>query len=161
MNKKLKKVALLIILSLSMPLFAEENKFNIMLDQAIKEAGEVEAKQLMKMIEDGKNVILLDVREIEQRAEGNIHVDESTVITQYAITRGVLEFHIADMIKDKDATIVAFCRSGGMGAFAAQTLRHLGYKNATNLKNGLKGWVKEGYLIKTGLGATKVVTDTF
>lgn len=28
----------------------------------------------------------------------------------------------------------------------------MGYKNATNLKGGLKGWAKAGYPIETGLG---------
>ncbi len=51
-------------------------------------------------------------------------------------------------VKDKNAVIVTYCRGGSRGALAAQTLRHLGYKNATNLKGGLKAWAKAGYPIE-------------
>jgi len=73
------------------------------------------------------------------------------------ITRGNLEFVIGNKVKDKNALIVTYCRSGGRGALAAQQLRHLGYKNATNLKGGLKAWAKSGYPVETGLG-TVIIT---
>lgn len=148
---------------LSATLFSAENDElkNKLIAEAKADSGEIEPQKLREMLIEGENVVVLDIREIEQRAEGNIYIDESTIITQYAMTRGVLEFHIMGMITDKDATVVAFCRSGDMGVFAAQTLKRLGYKNATSLKGGLKGWVKEGYYIKTGLGVTKVVSDVF
>ena len=56
------------------------------------------------------------------------------------------------MIQDKEVIIVTYCRKGGRGALAAEVLRKMGYKNATTLKGGLKGWAKAGYPIKTGLG---------
>lgn len=56
------------------------------------------------------------------------------------------------MIPDKDTTIVTYCRKGGRGALAAQVLRKMGYKNATTLQGGLKGWANTGYPVKTGLG---------
>ncbi|MDA3909518.1 MAG: rhodanese-like domain-containing protein [Sulfurimonas sp.] len=54
---------------------------------------------------------------------------------------------------------MTYCRGGSRGALAAQTLRRLGYKNATNLKGGLKGWAKAGYRIETGLGVTKLTKE--
>ena len=58
------------------------------------------------------------------------------------------------MITDKDALIVTYCRKSGRGALAAKVLKEMGYKNATTLQGGLKGWAKAGYPIKTGLGTT-------
>ncbi|MDF1880069.1 sulfurtransferase [Sulfurimonas sp. MAG313] len=126
--------------------FAETDK---LLVQAKKEAGEMMPKTLKTMIDKEQDVIILDVRESEQRAEGEIYADET-----YAITRGNLEFEVLNKIKNKDAIIVTYCRGGSRGALAAQTLKSLGYKNATNLKGGLKGWAKAGYPIETGLGVT-------
>jgi rhodanese-related sulfurtransferase len=131
--------------------FANTDK---LLVQAKQEAGEMEPSVLKAMLDKEETVIVLDVRESEQRAEGEIYADES-----YAITRGNLEFVIGNKIKDKNAIIVTYCRGGSRGALAAQTLRNLGYKNATNLKGGLKGWAQSGYPVETGLGTVVLNKD--
>ena len=134
--------------------FANTDK---LLNEAKKEVGEMKPSVLKSMLDKEENVIVLDIRESEQRAEGEIYADES-----YAITRGNLEFEINNKVKNKDIVIVTYCRGGSRGVLAAQTLRRLGFKNATNLKGGLKGWVKAGYPIETGLGSiivTKVQED--
>ncbi len=125
--------------------FANTDK---LLAEAKIEAGEIKPSALKKMLDKEEEVVVLDIRESEQRAEGEIYADES-----YAITRGNLEFVIGNKVKDKNMIIVTYCRGGSRGALAAQTLRHLGYKNATNLQGGLKGWAKAGYPIETGLGS--------
>jgi len=146
MNIKL--IQLFLIASLTTTsLFAGFANTDKLLIQAKKEAGEIEPSKLKAMLDKGESVVVLDVRESEQRAEGEIYADET-----YAVTRGNLEFEIGNMIKDKNKVIVAYCRGGSRGAFAAQTLRNLGYKNATNLKGGLKGWAQAGYPVETGLG---------
>lgn len=121
---------------------------------AKQEAGEMAPKELKKMIDAEKSVIVMDVREENQRAEGEIYTTSTM-----AITRGNLEFEVLNKIKDKNAVIVTYCRSGGRGALAAQTLKKLGYINATNLKGGLKGWAQEGYPIETGLGVTLLTKE--
>ena len=121
---------------------------------AKQEAGEMAPKELKQMIDAEKNVIVMDVREENQRAEGEIYTT-----TTMAITRGNLEFEVLNKIKDKNAVIVTYCRSGGRGALAAQTLKKLGYVNATNLQGGLKGWAQEGYPIETGLGVTLLTKE--
>lgn len=108
---------------------------------------EMPSAVLYKMLNNGEDIILLDVREAEQRSEGEIYADES-----YAMTRGNLEFRIMNMIKDTDAIIVAYCRSGGRSVFAAQTLKKLGYSNAYSLKGGLKEWALSGFPYENGLG---------
>ncbi len=118
-----------------------------LLEEAKKEAGEIAPLVLKKMIDNEEEVVVLDIRESEQRAEGQIYADDT-----YAITRGNLEFYVGNKIKDKNIVIVTYCRGGSRGALAAQTLRRLGYKNATNLKGGLKAWARAGYPIETGLG---------
>ncbi len=104
------------------------------------------------MLDDGEDVIVLDVREAEQRSEGSIPFDDFNKENFYHLTRGNLEWKINKLISDKNAKIVTYCRRGGRGALAAKVLRQMGYKNATTLKGGLKGWAKAGYPIKTGLG---------
>ncbi|OHE05873.1 MAG: sulfurtransferase [Sulfurimonas sp. RIFOXYD12_FULL_33_39] len=125
-----------------------------LINNAKKEVGEIIPQKLKSMLDEGEDVIVLDVRESEQRAEGNIPSSELNQDQFIAITRGNLEWDVAQKITDKDAIIVTFCRKGGRGALAAQVLRKMGYKNATTLQSGLKGWAQAGYPIQTGLGIT-------
>jgi len=131
--------------------FAETER---LIQVATKEAGEMAPQKLKKLLDEDKDVIVLDIRESEQRAEGEIYATDT-----YAITRGNLEFEVLNKIKNKDAIIVTYCRGGSRGVLAAQTLKKLGYKNATNLQGGLKGWAKLGYPIETGLGVTKLSAE--
>lgn len=147
MKIELTNLLMIAILSSTTTLMAGFANTDKLLAQAKKEAGEMQPSVLKAMLDKEEAVIVLDIRESEQRAEGEIYADES-----YAITRGNLEFVIGNKVKDKNAFIVTYCRGGSRGALAAQTLKHLGYKNATNLKGGLKGWAKAGYPVETGLG---------
>ena len=153
-------LAIIALLSCSTSLFAKKDEaFFKVLKEARAAAGELEPSKLMKMIDDDEDIIILDVRETSQRDEGFIYVEEDTPLTIFHITRGNLEWYISDKVKDRDAFIVTYCRNGGRGAMAAQRLRELGYKNATNLKGGLKGWAKAGYPVKTGFGITKIIEE--
>lgn len=129
----------------------------VLINEAKKEAGEVMPQELKKMFDNEDSVIILDVRESEQRAEGYLHDDFISVNT-ISITRGNLEWEVLSKITDKDTVIITYCRNGGRGALAAQTLKKLGYKNAKNLKGGIQDWAKAGYSVKTGLGITKLTT---
>ena len=149
------KVALIVVgLMIGSSLMASQAESEKLISAAKQEAGEMAPKELKKMIDAEKSVIVMDVREENQRAEGEIYTT-----TTMAITRGNLEFEVLNKIKDKNAVIVTYCRSGGRGALAAQTLKKLGYVNATNLQGGLKGWAKEGYPIETGLGVTLLTKE--
>jgi rhodanese-related sulfurtransferase len=149
---KLFHTALLVLLLLSSGLYAQESGKMLLINEAKKEAGEVTPEQLKEMIED-EEVVILDVRESEQRAEGYLFSDFVKVNT-ISITRGNLEWEIESKIKDKETPIVTYCRNGGRGALAAQTLKKMGYKNVKNLKGGIQDWAKAGYSVKTGLGVT-------
>ena len=154
MKNRLLKLLPLLLLVTTTALFAAHAETEKLLVEAKKEAGEMQPERLKKMLDNEQDVIILDViildvRESEQRSEGEIYAEDT-----YAIIRGNLEFEVLNKIKNKDAVIVTYCRGGSRGALAAQTLRKLGYKNATNLKGGLKGWAKAGFPIETGLGVT-------
>lgn len=151
---KVKIVLMIAGLMIGSSLMASQAEAEKLVSAAKQEAGEMAPSELKKMIDGQKNVIVMDVREENQRAEGEIYAT-----TTIAITRGNLEFEVLNKIKDKNAVIVTYCRSGGRGALAAQTLKKLGYVNATNLKGGLKGWAQEGYPIETGLGVTLLTKE--
>jgi rhodanese-related sulfurtransferase len=123
-----------------------------LIKKAQKEVGQMIPKELKKLLDKGEDIIVLDVRENKQRAEGKIPSDEINEESFISITRGNLEWKANEVLDDKETIIVTYCRKGGRGALAAQVLRKMGYINATTLKGGLKGWAESGYAIQTGLG---------
>ncbi len=150
----MKKILLILPLILTLVVMAQPMGKMDLINQAKKEVGEMTPKKLKNLLDEAEDVIVLDVRESEQRSEGSIPSDGITEENFFSITRGNLEWEVAQLIKDKDAVIVTYCRRGGRGALASKVLREMGYKNATTLKGGLKGWANAGYPIKTGLGTT-------
>ena len=150
--KKLLLTAILLGSSGSNILMADILNKMVLINEARKDVGEMTPKQLKHLLDEGEDVIVLDVRESEQRAEGSIPYDDFNKENFISITRGNLEWKVAKKIKDSNARIVTYCRRGGRGALAAEVLKKMGYKNVTTLKGGLKGWVKAGYPVKTGLG---------
>jgi len=152
MKRKLINVAIVVTLGLTTLLMAEPMSKMALIKQAQKEVGEVSAKKLKSLLDEDEDIIVLDVRESEQRAEGGIPFNEMNKEQFISITRGNLEWKVNKLIQDKEVIIVTYCRNGGRGALAAQVLKKMGYENATTLKGGLKGWAKAGYPVKTGLG---------
>lgn len=47
--------------------------------------------------------------------------------------------------KDKNASIVLYCKSGRMSAEAFQTLKEMGYTNVSHLEGGMDAWRDKGY----------------
>lgn len=145
------------LLFASSSLFAEEDAKMALINEAKKEAREITPLELKSMFENEESVVILDVRESEQRAEGYLF-DDFVSVNTVSITRGNLEWEVLSKIQDKNNTIVTYCRNGGRGALAAQTLKRMGYKNAKNLKGGIQDWAKAGYSVKTGFGVTALTT---
>lgn len=153
MNKILINISILLLL-ISTSLYAIDFSQR---DRLIAESYEIvpatTPQELKEMLENDEDIIILDIREIDQRAEGTI-----PTMNKYEMTRGELEFNIMIMFEDKDTRIITFCRDGPRGALASRTLIDMGYKNATYLQGGLKAWAVAGYKIKNGLG--RVVLNT-
>lgn len=148
----MKKILLIVTLLFSTMVFAEAMGKMDLIKKAQTDVGEISPKKLKSLLDEDEDVIVLDVRESEQRAEGSIPSNEMNKEQFISITRGNLEWKVNKLIQDKEVIIVTYCRKGGRGALAAQVLKKMGYENATTLKGGLKGWAKAGYPIKTGLG---------
>ena len=127
------------------------NKIDL-INKAKNEVGELSPQKLKSILDNGEDVIVLDVRETEQHAEGSIPFDDFNKENFRAVTRGNLEWKINKIIPNKNTYIVTYCRRGGRGALAAQVMKDMGYTHVTTLKGGLKGWAKAGYPVKTGLG---------
>ena len=85
--------------------------------------------------------VILDVREPNEFRAG--HVPGAV-----NVPRGLLEFQVSGKVPDKSTALLVYCKTGGRGALAGQTLQNMGYKNVTNMDGGWVGWEKAGYPVE-------------
>jgi rhodanese-related sulfurtransferase len=93
--------------------------------------------ELKERMGNKDDLVLLDVREPEERAEFNIGGE--------FIPLGQLMAMQIDAIEDaKNKEIICYCRSGKRSMQAAFMLESLGFTNVTNLTGGMMAWQAEG-----------------
>jgi len=85
-----------------------------------------------KRIDAGEEIILLDVRTPEEYAEG--HIAGSVLLPLDEI-----DAKAGEALKDKDAPIFVYCRSGRRSKIAAEALVSMGYTEVYDL-GGIIDW---------------------
>lgn len=117
------------------------DQYQQLVEVALKTVGEVFPWDLEEEIESTPELILLDIREVDEFQK--MHIRNSL-----HIPRGVLEGAcvwnyddtVPELAKARDQNIVVICRSGNRSALAAQTMQAMGFENVRSLKMGIKGW---------------------
>jgi rhodanese-related sulfurtransferase len=112
-----------------------------LVNEAKKKVCEVSVAEAKAKIDSGASLIVLDVREPDEFKKG--HVPKAI-----NIPRGMLEFKINKEIPNKDAQILAYCKTGGRSCLACSTLIAMGYKNVKSIAGGWDAWVKAGYPVE-------------
>ena len=101
------------------------------------EIEEIETADAAALRDSGDDVVILDVREPDENAQGSI---PGAVF----IPRGQLESNVENKIPNKDAKVLIHCASGVRSAFAAKTLAELGYSDVASVAGGFNKWKDEG-----------------
>src|SRR3954452_7827877 len=111
--------------------------FRDLLSSAKAEITEIDTAGAQERIEQGGNVVVLDVREPDE-------YDQGAVPGALHIPRGHLESQVEGKIIDKSASVVVYCAGGVRSAFAAKTLQDLGYSDVVSVAGGVGKWKDEG-----------------
>jgi molybdopterin/thiamine biosynthesis adenylyltransferase/rhodanese-related sulfurtransferase len=82
--------------------------------------------------------LFLDVRERDEWDEGHIP-------GALHLPRGNLESRVEQLAPERDRRIVVYCAGGSRSAFAARTLRELGYGDVQSLVGGYTDWKRSGF----------------
>ena len=101
----------------------------------------VRVEDLAAKIEAAEDFILLDVRTVDEYAEGFIQGAINIPLPE-------LTAHL-DMLPNFDADIVIYCGSGHRSALAMAALNMLGYTNAQSLLGGARAWMDSDLPITT------------
>lgn len=86
-------------------------------EKGYQQISQEEAKEMM----DNQEVLILDVREQDEYDSG--HIPGAVLLPVGSIT----EESAAEVIPEKDATVLVYCRSGNRSKTAAKALAELGY----------------------------------
>lgn len=112
-----------------------------LVNEAKEKVCEISVAEAKEKIDSGAPLFILDVREPDEFGKGHIPKAMN-------IPRGLLEFKVASKIPNKDAHILAYCKSGGRSCLACSTLQELGYTNVESVAGGWQAWLKAGYPVE-------------
>jgi rhodanese-related sulfurtransferase len=112
--------------------------------EAKKHIENLELDQLKAELENKSDLLLVDLREIQER------VDLGTIPGSKHVPRGMLEFwadpkspYFRDWFDENRRTIVV-CAGGGRSALAALALMEMGFKDVAHFDPGFNGWQNAG-----------------
>lgn len=86
------------------------------------------------------DIQLIDVRTPAEYNSG--HIEGSTLMN-------IMDGDFSSQLKtlDKSKPVLVYCAVGGRSYRASQMLKDLGFQSIYDLKDGIKGWQKEGYQV--------------
>ena len=100
---------------------------------------EVSTEEVRRMVEEpGRDWVLIDVREQDEYRAGHLP-------GAIGCGRGILEFHIADLVPDTEKEIVLYCRGGHRSALSADSLREMGYTHVASMQGGFREWEAKNF----------------
>ncbi len=91
--------------------------------------------------DDGRDLVILDVRESDAYQAGHIPGAKH-------LPRGQLELRVNVELPDPTVRIVTCCEFGKISTLAAATLRDLGYRRVAALDGGMRAWRDMGYSLE-------------
>lgn len=103
-------------------------------------AAETTPQEVARRLAQGEQLLVLDVRQPDEYAEG--HVGGSTLIPL-----DQLALRLDELPKDQE--IAAICRSGNRSGVATGLLQRAGFK-AINVKGGMLAWQKQTLPVERG-----------
>ena len=96
---------------------------------------QITAEEAKKIMDSGEEHIILDTREQDEFDEGHI---PGAILIPYT----EIENKAEEMLPDKDAQILVYCRSGRRSKIASESLAKLGYTNVKEF-GGIIDWPYE------------------
>lgn len=98
---------------------------------------------------DNPRLLLLDVRTEREYILGHIPGADW-------MARGVIEFRLAETVRDADAEIIVYCATGSRAALVVKSLGAQGYANVS-AHEGFDAWTRDGRLVENAYGTFTLV----
>jgi len=129
-------------------IFAKKMASTIVLALTLATTWQVSAKdisqtQLQQIMKNDKQIILLDVRTVEEFEEGHIP-------NAVNIPHKELEARLAELTDAKNTQVVIYCRSGRRAEVAREVLVKNGFNELDHLSGDFNAWSSNNLPTKTG-----------
>ncbi|MCB9326406.1 MAG: DUF1573 domain-containing protein [Lewinellaceae bacterium] len=103
---------------------------------------EIYPGDVVKKIQNNEDVILLDVRTLEEYQE--THLENSLLLPVQELSQQALnKIGLGEDMKDKE--IIIYCRSGNRSKTAYDIMDSLGYTNIKSVSGGMVHWEEDNY----------------
>ena len=120
------------------------SRFAALVAKAKKNINECTVADVKQMIDEGRNVHVIDVREGKDWDAGHLP-------GALQITKGVIELKIEKQVPDLEDTIVCYCGGGSRSALATENLQKMGYTNALSMTGGFRAWKEAGHEVSSSM----------
>ena len=110
--------------------------------EANRDASEISIEETHRFIQNGDRIVLLDIREEEERTLGYIKGD-------IFIPMDELDEKAETLLPEKDVPVIIYCAVGIRSLAAAKFLKKMGYTNVFSMAKGIEGWEAAGYEVVT------------
>ncbi len=111
------------------------------LQQVKSQIRETTVDELKRLMNGPNPPLLIDVREADEFEQG--HVPGAQFIP-----RGFLELRIENLTTDRSKPVYLICAGGARSAFAAKSLKEMGFSDAVSVSGGFKAWKDKGYDVR-------------
>jgi sulfur-carrier protein adenylyltransferase/sulfurtransferase len=112
--------------------------FKDLMDEAKRTVPEWSTDQVKEQLGNGKEYVLLDVREKDEYREGHL-------AGAISLPRGFLEIRVEQTVPDKSTPVIAYCAGGTRSLLAAKQLKEMGYRNVISMSGGYTAWKNAGH----------------
>jgi phage shock protein E len=89
--------------------------------------------QAKRMVEQGKNITIIDVRTPAEVAAGKIN---NAINIDYQAN----DFRTKLAALDKNGTYLVYCQAGGRSSKAVQVMKEMGFAQIFHMKDGYRAW---------------------
>jgi len=110
-------------------------RFLRIVDDARRRVHELSVMDVKTMLDNGKHLHLIDVREDSEWANGHLPGARH-------LCKGIIERDIETAIPDLHAQIVLYCGGGFRSVLSADNLQKMGYTNVASMNGGWRGWTE-------------------
>jgi rhodanese-related sulfurtransferase len=116
---------------------AHAPQFLKLVNEAKKKIKETNVPDVKRRIDAGEKLLLVDVREDNEWANGHIP-------GAVHLGKGVIERDIEQRVPDTSTKLILYCGGGFRSALVADNLQKMGYHNAESMDGGWRGWLEAG-----------------
>ena len=116
---------------------AHAPQFLKLVNEAKKKIKETNVPDVKRRIDGGEKLLLVDVREDNEWANGHIP-------GAVHLGKGVIERDIEQQVPDTNTRLILYCGGGFRSALVADNLQKMGYHNAESMDGGWRGWLEAG-----------------